>query len=179
MEGFIEILPGIWYEKSTGKPWSTKKRVNNGECGLHIEFDGHLKPLNAKKCGYYCISVNNKIYDWHRLVYEYFKGKIPENLCIDHFNNNRLDNRIDNLRLVTQLKNNRKSLRKKNKTGAIGVVFHNDGRSKPYQARIVVNYKKIGLGYFSTPEEAHQAYLDAKIRYHGEESIIPLTNSNN
>jgi len=43
----------------------------------------------------------------HKLVYETFgKNKIKGDLQIDHKNNNRYDNRISNLRLVTPKVNN-------------------------------------------------------------------------
>lgn len=41
----------------------------------------------------------------HRLVYENFIGDIPENMYIDHIDNNRANNKLENLRLVTQSEN--------------------------------------------------------------------------
>ena len=41
----------------------------------------------------------------HRLVYETFIGEIPERMQIDHINNKRDDNRIENLRIVTPKEN--------------------------------------------------------------------------
>ena len=41
----------------------------------------------------------------HRLVYETFKGLIPEGYQIDHINTIRNDNRIENLRCVTHKEN--------------------------------------------------------------------------
>ena len=43
----------------------------------------------------------------HRLVWETFKGEIPEDMEIDHQNNNRKDNTISNLQLVTHAENSR------------------------------------------------------------------------
>lgn len=42
----------------------------------------------------------------HRLVYETFKGPIPEKLQVDHINGIRDDNRLINLRLLTHKENN-------------------------------------------------------------------------
>lgn len=36
-----------------------------------------------------------------------------------------------------------------------------------WTTKITVNYKQIHLGYFDTPEEARQAYIEAKWKYHG------------
>lgn len=41
----------------------------------------------------------------HRLVYETFNGEIPEGMQIDHINNKRDDNRIENLRIVMPKEN--------------------------------------------------------------------------
>jgi hypothetical protein len=37
-----------------------------------------------------------------------------------------------------------------------------------FQAQINVAGKKLSLGTFNTPEEAHAAYREAASRYHGE-----------
>lgn len=43
----------------------------------------------------------------HCIIWETFKGNIPAGLEIDHMNNNRKDNNIDNLQLVTRAENNK------------------------------------------------------------------------
>ena len=43
----------------------------------------------------------------HRLVWETFNGEIPEGLEIDHMDNNRKNNALSNLQLVTRTENNR------------------------------------------------------------------------
>ena len=49
----------------------------------------------------------------HRLVYETFVGKIPQGYQIDHINTIRDENRLDNLRIVTQKENSNNPLTKK------------------------------------------------------------------
>ena len=41
----------------------------------------------------------------HRIIWETFKGEIPEGMQIDHINTIRTDNRLENLRLVTHKAN--------------------------------------------------------------------------
>ena len=41
----------------------------------------------------------------HRLVYEAFKGEIPEGMEIDHIDRNKRNNNPDNLRVVTHKEN--------------------------------------------------------------------------
>ena len=50
-----------------------------------------------------------KTYYVHRFVWECFKGVIPEGKVIDHINNNKEDNRLCNLHLITQQQNCKKS----------------------------------------------------------------------
>lgn len=57
--------------------------------------------------GYRCVQVAGKKYMVHRLVAETFIGPIGKGLQIDHINRVRDDNRVSNLRIVTQSKNMR------------------------------------------------------------------------
>ena len=57
--------------------------------------------------GYLRTCVSGKPYTnlVHRIVWETFKGPIPSDKVIDHINTNRTDNRLENLRCVTQKEN--------------------------------------------------------------------------
>lgn len=100
----------------------------------------------------------------HRLAWLYVHGEMPK--VIDHINGNRLDNRLCNLRNVTQQENvqNYRVIPKHNSTGYLGVSYYKAG--KKFSACVSNNYKKIHLGYFDNPEIAHQAYLTAKRKLH-------------
>jgi hypothetical protein len=75
---------------------------------------------------------------------------------LDHINGDRSDNRISNLRKVTNQQN---CFNKKNIKG-----YYYNGSS--YVSRIKLNGKTIHLGSFDTEEAARQAYLTAKSKYH-------------
>jgi len=64
--------------------------------------------------GYYVIKFNNKRYLEHRLIYILFKDEIPEKLMIDHIDQNRLNNNIENLRAVDRGINRMNSDKSKN-----------------------------------------------------------------
>ena len=166
MNGFIEILPGLWYEEKTGLPWSSRKFLGKG-----WGTDGHFKQLTAKSGrGYYYVGVDGKIKRWHRIVYEYFNGPIPKGKEVDHINNVRSDNRISNLKLKTHKDNSRSCLKYKNNTsGHPGVVWRKE--NKKWRAQIYINGKNKSLGHFDNKLEAAEAYKKAKIKYHGIDSI--------
>ena len=52
---------------------------------------------------------NHKTYQVHRFVWECFHGVIPDGKVVDHINDNRGDNRLCNLQIMTQQENCKKS----------------------------------------------------------------------
>jgi hypothetical protein len=85
----------------------------------------------------------------------------------DHINS-WLDNTNDSLRIASNRNNIRYQKKRSNKKYDLpkGVIFVE--QSGKYRATIKPDGKKIHLGYFSTPEEAHEAYKVAAVKYYGE-----------
>lgn len=81
-----------------GKPGPTLMKV-------HENGRGYLFVALTKNC-------KSKKYLVHRLVYEAFEGKIPVDMTVDHIDGNKLNNSIENLQLLTQADNARKSRQK-------------------------------------------------------------------
>lgn len=140
----MEIYDVIEYDPSspTGLRWlvATSNRVRVGSpalCGQHSN-------------GYYSGQVLGTRQYAHRVVWFLHTGEWPEQ--VDHINGNRRDNRIENLREVTNQQNafNRRSVK--------GYTLYRD----KYMAYITVDYKFKFLGYYGTPEAARGAYLAAK-----------------
>lgn len=120
--------------------------------------------------GYLQIMIDGKIYLAHRLAWLYVYNEMPKH-CIDHINGVKSDNRIVNLRDVRQavnLQNQNKAKKHSVSSSYLGVSFSNKGtpKEKPFRARIVVDKKEIYLGSFANEEDAHNAYLVAKRKYH-------------
>ena len=85
---------------------------------------------NIINTGYLKISVYNpqfKNYYVHRFIAEIFLGEIPTGYVIDHINGNKLDNRVDNLRIVTSSQNNFNKIRiNKNRTPRRVIAVYDD-----------------------------------------------------
>lgn len=129
---------------------------------------GRIAGAKAKN-GYILIGVFRTKFRAHRLAWFYVHGEWPKNY-IDHKNGIRDDNRITNLREVNFSENcqNVRKAYKNNTTKALGVSH--DGYGK-YRARIQNNYKSTRLGLFSTKEEAHAAYVEAKRKMHSASTL--------
>jgi len=120
-----------------------------------------LRPRNR-----IAISIEGRHYQPAHLVWFFVHGKWPD-LLIDHIDTNPENNRIENLREAntTQNAHNRK-VSKKNKSGFKGV--NKATEANRWQATIKAKGKKIYIGIFHTPEEAHAAYVEAATRLFGE-----------
>lgn len=93
--------------------------------------------------GYVCIQIDQKIYKAHRLAWLYVYGEWPNH--IDHSNHVRSDNRIHNIRNVTNKENCRNRLMtSRNTSGVVGVHWHKKNRR--WIAEIDDNKKTIYLG---------------------------------
>ena len=113
--------------------------------------------------GHRQIGVQRKRYGAQRLAWFYVYGKWPEN-DVDHMNRTKDDNRIANLRDVPTALNcqNAVAARSNSKSNLLGV--HRTKYS--FIAQIAVSGKKIHIGSFKTAQEAHVAYLEAKVKLH-------------
>lgn len=111
--------------------------------------------------GYVKIRVDGKLYFAHCLAWLYMVGQWPSHE-VDHRDTDRANNRWANLRATDDEANsqNRRKAHSNSKSGLLGVSW--ETRGKVWVAQIMVKGKNHRLGRFTTPEEAHQAYLTAK-----------------
>lgn len=154
------LREAIKYDPLTGdwtwlKPNPMALRVNPGDkAKTTSDSMGHLQ-----------ISIDGRLYLVHRLAWYYMTGEWPKR-DVDHKNRDKKNNRWSNLRKATRQKNTfNSSVRKNNKSGFKGVHQIPNGR---YSARITISGKTIYLGYFQTIDAAHEAYVEAARKLHGE-----------
>jgi len=120
-----------------------------------------IKQFNVEKAG--------------TLMHHLVIGYPPSGEQVDHINRNKLDNRRENLRFVSQSVNtmNRGKL-KNNTSGYIGVSKCKGSTKRPWEAKA----RKKGVpprhGYFSTKEEAAQARDKFVLEIHGHLPVLEL-----
>lgn len=99
-EGHIMVDP------KTGKVFATR-----GPGGVPYKEPKELEGSIVN--GYRVVSIRNRSTKLqcrvHRIIWISVHGVIPDGYCIDHINNNKLDNRIDNLQLLTPEANSHKA----------------------------------------------------------------------
>ena len=150
------------------------KDVPNYEVRYKVSNLGRVKSIlkNGEKImkgsmsvkGYmqYTLTMKPKynVFTGQQLVAMAFLNHIPcgVNLVIDHINDNKLDNRVENLQIVTNRYNSYKT-QGKYSSKYKGVYFVK--ATKKWRSHIVINNKTIHLGYFDNEYQAHLAYQKA------------------
>lgn len=146
----------LHYDPETGVfTWlaQTGNRIKIGDIAGAVGAAGHRY-----------VGVDRKLYFSHRLAWLYVTGSWPRNQ-IDHRNGVRDDNRIANLREAAPGQNQQNiKLPSTNKSGFMGVSWSRQKRK--WAAHIMLAKRSKYLGYFTTPEDAHAAYLAAKADLH-------------
>jgi hypothetical protein len=117
--------------------------------------------------GYYAVNVDGTQTYIHRMIFLYHHGYLTDGLQIDHKDNNRANNRIENLREVTRSQNMHNSKIPSSNTSGIKGVSWSKKRQK-WKAAIKKNYKTILLGYYDTIEEAAAAVEKGRKELHGD-----------
>ena len=134
-------------------------------------FNEHGKEIGTKdKDGYIVFNLLTKLgiklVKAHRYIWEHYNGKIKDGLEIDHINNIRTDNRIENLRLATRGENQYNSkLRMDNKSGVKGV--HWNKKAKKWIAKIKHKTILYHLGTFNSLEDAKDKVENKRAELHG------------
>lgn len=108
--------------------------------------------------------VDGKVYALHRLIFLYCNGYLPK--IIDHIDNDRSNNKVENLREVTQQQNclNRVT-HKNNKSGTKNVRFEKS--TNKWVVEMSVNRKRTRFGCYEDLELAELVALEARNKFHG------------
>lgn len=140
----MQIQEYLSYNKDTGDVIAIKKSGPRSKIGQIL---GTMNPM-----GYLTIGFNKKTYKLHRVAWYLHYSKWPEGV-LDHINGDKTDNRIENLRDVTQRINTQNT---KKFNG--GVIYR--PKANKWEAAAKIKTKRIYLGLFQSKLEAQQAYKD-------------------
>ena len=140
----------------------------NGELYWKIARQG-IKIGNKAGCvsnsGYLRTDINRKKYLNHRIIFLYHHGYLPK--FLDHIDNNKINNRVENLREATSHQNNcNTKTRTDNTSGIKGVCWDKD--VKKWRVQLQVNGKKTHIGIYADIELAELVVTEARNKYHGE-----------
>lgn len=131
-------------------------RVKSKKCSKE-----KISKLSITKHGYYTISLYKdkikKTMNVYQLIAIAFLNHKPcgMDLVVNHKDFNKLNNHVDNLEIVTQRENtNKKHI--KSISVFTGVTWCKS--NKKWVSQILINNKKIHLGYFLNEIDAHNAY---------------------
>jgi len=128
-------------------------------CGyIGADKSKHRKYITAK-----CIDNGSRKYV-HRMVTGATYGEVVDH--ITHGTNNFIDNRLSNLRVVTDSQNTmNQGRRANNKSGKTGVSWHK--LAKKWRVTIGKDYKLYVIGFFDDKQDAINARNMAEVEFFG------------
>lgn len=144
-----ELLHYFTYEEETGFLYWKNPASRRVKAGGRAGCLAH---------GYYCVSVKGVLLYAHRVIWCMITGNWPKHQ-LDHKDRDRANNRMYNLREVTNQKNSlNKGVISSNTSGVTGVYLNTRGK---YTAQITIDGKTKSLGSFSNIEDAIRKREDA------------------
>lgn len=149
------------YEPETGRLfWLDCESMPNS---WRAQFSG-TEAFTSVCLGYHTGGIDYAMFRAHRVAWAIYYGEWPSSQ-IDHINGVRTDNRIENLRVVTQQENMRNlKMSKTNTSGVTGVSWV--GSKGKWQATISVGNRNKYLGLFTSIDDAKSA-REAASAYYG------------
>lgn len=110
----------------------------------------------------------------HRVV-----NNTPNGLQADHINNDKLDNRKENIRFATSGQNSRNKPKNRGVSKYKGVFKVGGGKDKCWKTAVVSNGKRIWSKCFYTEEEAALVYNQLALKHYGEFAYLNIIGINN
>lgn len=151
---------GLYQVSNFGKVKSIRtKKLHKGKYPIKVK-PKELNPWKESN-GYYQVTLwknkKRKVFYVHQLVALCFLGHISNGLeyQIDHIDNDKTNNNLNNLQIITLRENSSKD--RKGTSKYTGVCKVN--KTNKWRAMIQINKKNIYLGSFDNEIDAKNAYL--------------------
>jgi hypothetical protein len=142
--------------RSNGRPIT----VNGKDISIMPDKDGYSIVQLYKDGRRYVRKV-------HRMVYEAFVGELSKDLVIDHRDNDKSINSVENLQQVTNRFNVSKDRKRSLPTG---VYLNANGGG--FKVQFQANNVSVYIGTYSTIKSANKAYKDA-LKGYKEKGVMP------
>jgi hypothetical protein len=149
---------GLYQVSNLGRVKSLQREVCNG-VRCYNKKENILKP-NIRLSGHYKVDLYKGLKrhakSIHQLVAIAFLEHIPNglSLVVDHIDNDKTNNKLENLQIITQRENASKDRNGNSKYA--GVCYHI--RRKKWCVGIIINGKRHHLGSFKDEKEASEVY---------------------
>lgn len=149
--------------------WKKFKETNysvSSYGNVRNDVRGNLISGAMTKSGYrrVLLRIDNKqkLYYTHQLVAIVFLEHVPCRVerVVDHIDNNRSNNHLSNLQIITQRENASKD-RNGGASEYVGVYYLENRKQFKWKAQITINGKNKYLGSYPTEYRAHLAYQRA------------------
>lgn len=154
---------GIYEVSNIGRVKSLKRKGRLQDKILHPSLSR----------GYKIVALTNrnkklKFFGVHQLVAMAFLNHIPSghDLVCDHINLNRSDNRVENIRIVSN-RQNTSHKKKSSSSEYTGVSWYK--QTGKWMCHIMMNKKVKHLGYFTNEIDAHNKYQEVLSNFLKEE----------
>lgn len=133
--------------------------------------DGTSAVIPMGKKRYERVAFDGKAHTLHRMIYLWHHGELPK--IIDHIDNDRGNNRIENLRAVTQSQNCMNRKHQTNTASPYKNVYLQPPPKNPEHKRnwvvsIMVAGKRKYIGSFEDIELADLVAHEARDKFHGQ-----------
>jgi hypothetical protein len=162
LPSITDLQSRLDYDPATGLlTWRNRTVTHPAHIGWNTRFEGKVAGT-VQNCGYLMLKTSAGMMLAHRVAWAIHYGEWPDGE-LDHRDNDKHNNRIDNLRIADRC-NQMWNRPGRNRLGYKGVSL--DGSR--YRAKIVVKGDLIELGRFDTPQAASTAYQKAAREFHGE-----------
>lgn len=171
----IKDYEGLYRVSNTGKVKSLERVVCNGKTGSKRTVRERVLSTSLRT-GYNAVNLSRSnqknVHKVSRLVARAFLSNWESKPYVDHINGDRTDDRVTNLRMVTNQENCLafKTKAKNTSSQYRGVTW--DKQTHKWRASIMFNSKYLCLGRFYNEADAAQAYEDKRLTIIGAHKFL-------